>query len=240
MTNPTRPGGDGFEAQVQAVAQAFVYPPTPNLAQRRSMPQAQKPRLAWALVIGVVVIGGLLAVPQVRAAVLEFLQIGGVQIFPTPPTLTPAAPPTLLPTLLDLDGRTTLAEAEAQASFPIPLPPEYGPPAYVFLQNFDGPFVILVWTDPGDPTRIALSLHAMMCNACVGKVQPTVLASTTVNGQPALWAEGPYLVRLHGNNLDIRYLVQGHVLIWADGPVTYRLETDLTMEEAVRVAEGLR
>jgi hypothetical protein len=35
-------------------------------------------------------------------------------------------------------------------------------------------------------------------------------------------------------------LIEGHVLIWTEGEITYRLETDMPLEEAVRVAESLR
>jgi hypothetical protein len=35
-------------------------------------------------------------------------------------------------------------------------------------------------------------------------------------------------------------LVEGHVLIWADGSLTYRLETELPLDEALRIAESLR
>jgi hypothetical protein len=55
-----------------------------------------------------------------------------------------------------------------------------------------------------------------------------------------VWAEGPYLLQLSGGDIDLRRLVEGHVLIWTDGPITYRLETDLTLDEAVRIAESLK
>jgi hypothetical protein len=35
-------------------------------------------------------------------------------------------------------------------------------------------------------------------------------------------------------------LIDGHVLIWTDGNLTYRLETDLSLEEALKVAESLQ
>jgi hypothetical protein len=39
--------------------------------------------------------------------------------------------------------------------------------------------------------------------------------------------------------MDFVRLIDGHVLIWTDGVTTYRLETALDLEEAVRVAESL-
>lgn len=246
------------EAQVRALARALPYPPTPDLARlarAAHMPARLRLRLAW-VILAVVIVASLLAVPQVRAALIEFFQIGGVRIYLAPtstvtprpvngtasPNATPPPPPTFLPSLLDLAGETTLEEAEAQAGFSLLLPPAYGSPDRVFLQRFAdrGQLVILVWLDPADPNRIRLSLHEMVCEICIEKTQPTVIRNTTVNGQPAIWAEGPYMVRLTNNDMDFRRLVEGHVLIWAVAGVTYRLETDITLDEAVTIAESLK
>jgi hypothetical protein len=39
--------------------------------------------------------------------------------------------------------------------------------------------------------------------------------------------------------MQFERLINGHVLIWAGLDVTYRLETDLSLEEAVKIAESL-
>jgi hypothetical protein len=35
-------------------------------------------------------------------------------------------------------------------------------------------------------------------------------------------------------------MIDGHVLIWKEGGLTYRLETDLTLEEALKIAQSLQ
>jgi hypothetical protein len=40
--------------------------------------------------------------------------------------------------------------------------------------------------------------------------------------------------------MDIRRLIDGHVLIWEEDGITYRLETGVTLEEAVKIAESLQ
>jgi hypothetical protein len=40
--------------------------------------------------------------------------------------------------------------------------------------------------------------------------------------------------------MDFRRLVEGQVLIWEADGITYRLETELSMEEAVAIAESLK
>ncbi len=246
-----------FEAQVRALARALPYPPTPDVARTLRPPARGRlsPRLAWVIILFVIV-ASLLAVPQVRAALIEFFQIGGVRIYlaPTPtaslppstgtppPTATPRPTPTFLPSLLNLAGETTLENAAAEIDFTLLLPPDDGPPDRVFLQNFDerGQLVILVWLDAADPNRVRLSLHAMTCEICIEKGVPTVIKTTSVNGHPALWAEGPYMVRLINNDIDFRRLVEGHVLIWGVDGITYRLETELAFSEAVTLAESLK
>lgn len=223
------------------------------------------------------ILGGLLAVPQVRAAVVQFLQIGAIRIFlaePTPtmaPTLTPspsplppavatpastptgeppaATPqrtPTPLSSVLDLAGETTLAEAQAQVDFPIRLPTyplDLGPPDRVFLQDLSGPVVVLVWLDPDQPGRVRFSLHQLGPGTFGQKFEPPLVRETTVHGEPALWTEGPYLLQFQRGGqttYDTRRLVTGHVLVWVEDGITYRLETDLSLEEALQIAESLR
>ncbi len=270
---------DRWEARLRATASALPYPSTPDVAgavrQRLAAESprpasgflvTRRPRLAWAIALVVLLVVGLLAVPEVRAGLLQFLRIGAVRIFLVPPTPTPseaeaivtalpatevspvmtAVPrptPTLPASLLDLGGETTLEEARVRFGFPIVLPAypaDLGPPDRVFLQDFGGPMVVLVWLDPAQPDRVRLSLHLLTCDVCATKSEPTVIQTTSVNGQPAVWTEGPYLLELSNGTLDLRRMIEGHVLIWADGPITYRLETDLSLDEAVKIAESLK
>jgi hypothetical protein len=269
---PFEPGSQPEEGQweirVRAAARAFVYPPTPDVAgavrQRTAAGSARRApggRLAWTFVAAMLILaglGGLLAVPQVRAALVEVLRIGAVRILlaaPTPtatptapaptqtrPTATPKPTATPLTSVLDLAGETSLAEAQARAGFAIKLPsypPDLGPPDRVFLQDMAGPVVIMAWLAPEQPDRVQLSLHQLGPGTFAEKVQPRVVQETTVRGQPALWTEGPHLLQVPGGGYEPRRLVTGNTLIWAEGEITYRLETDLPLEEALRIAESL-
>ena len=146
-------------------------------------------------------------------------------------------------TISDLAGETTLEEAQASLPFPIRLP-EYpiglGTPDRVFLQE-DGEMVILVWIDPKDSESARLSLHEIAPgNVVLSKYQPLVIQETQVNGVYAVWVQGPYLVQLTSGSYDFRRTVEGNTLIWDEEDITYRLETDLTLEEAIRIAESFR
>lgn len=256
----TEPEHERLEAALRKQAAAMDYPPTPDVAgevRRRLKMESPRPsRLVpqWvgAMLILVFVLGALLAVPQVRAELLEFLQIGVVRIFPVAPTSTATLPPltatprpaaTPLASLLDLAGETTLDEAQAKAGFVVRLPtspPDLGPPDVVFLQDLGGPIVVLVWLEPNDPSRVRLSLHQFGPGTFAEKNAPKVIQATDVNGQPALWTEGPYMVQIRNGDYVTRRLVEGHVLIWEVGEITYRLESALTLEEARQIAESVR
>lgn len=255
-----RPRPD-WEDRLQKLARQFPYPPTPDLTHRiprRWAAPTGRRRWAWALGILALLLGILLVSP-VRASLLEFLQLGAVRIRFLPITSTsmpaPIPSPTLIGTFpapistaspertgLDLKGETTLEAAQAHVPFRIRLPtypPDLGRPDWVFLQDWGGPVVILVWRDPARPDRARLALFQIGPGAFVEKFAPQVLTATTVYGRPALWAEGPYLMQTRSGRWELMRLVEGHVLLWTEGEITYRLETITGMEEAVRIAESL-
>jgi hypothetical protein len=255
--------GTPQEARLLEVASAFLYPPTPELwpavrveLGRRSLaaPAARR-RLALALAgVAIAVVLVLFALPSARAAVYRVLQLGVVRIFLEQETATPsvtvvpaatlaATSTPLLRAPLDLQGRTDMETARRALGEAIRLPtyPEpWGDPDLVFLQSIDGPLAVLVWLDPADPARAELALHVLGPNTFAGKDGARLIEATRVNGREALWLVGAHSLLLRSGQTAYRTLVTGNVLLWAEGALTYRLETDRTMQEAVRIAESLR
>jgi len=269
-----------FENQLHAIAKTMNYPRTPDIAgfvssrlrhfDRLSAAPVTKPRLlsrtwAWSLTIVFVLLSSLLLIPPARAAIIEFIQIGIVRIFPRPieppiempQTATPHsfAPVTATPylesstLLIDLSrlaGERTLSQAQTLVAsyYPILLPtypPDLGEPDHVFVQDADGSITILVWLDPRDPEKVLMSLHFIPEGSwAIHKSEPVTIQETFVNGQGAVWAVGPYPLRLSNGDLEFMRLIEGHVLIWAVEDVTYRLETALPFVEALKVAESLQ
>jgi hypothetical protein len=140
-------------------------------------------------------------------------------------------------------GETTLEAAQASLPFLIRLPDypdDIGAPERVFLQE-NGAMVILVWIDPADPHKARLSLHEIGPGSIlVGKFEPHVIQETQVNGRYAVWVQGPYLVQLTNGSIEFRRTVEGNTLIWEENGITYRLESDLSLEETVKTAESLK
>jgi len=258
-----------FERQLVSLAKRLDYPRTPDIAasvMRRlrspARPRLVSRRLAWSLTAILVLIASLMLIPPARAAILDFIQIGIVRIFRPEPApvsppqqespvtavpVTPTAAATsapLIPILERMAGEVTLEEARQTVDYPILLPsypPGLGAPDRVYIQEADGDMTILVWIDPQHPDRVLMSLHIVPPGSwAIEKMNPAAVQQTTVNGQRAAWAVGPYPVRFSNGDLDFIRLIEGHVLIWTEGELTYRLETDLEMEEAIRVAESLQ
>jgi|SRR5215207_1135847 len=259
-----------FEQRLISIAKGLDYPRTPDIAvavMTRIRPAARprfiSRRLAWSLAIMLVLVSSLLSIPIARAAILEFIQIGIVRIFPrpteppvdmistatagsiTPMTATASLPSaTFIPSLSLIAGETTFADAQQRVSYSILVPaypPDLGQPDYVFVQDNDGEMSILVWLDPRQPEQVLMSLHLVPQGSwAIEKAEPQLIEETNVNGQRAIWATGPYPLRLHNGELDFTRLIDGQVLIWADGDITYRLETGLPLDEAIKIAESLQ
>jgi len=255
-----------FEKRLISISKGFDYPRTPDIARSimTHLRPATRPRffsrsLAWSLTILLILFSSLMLIPPARAAIIEFIQIGVVRIFgspATPPveeipstvvpiTATPGPTlPALIPILEDIAGEMTLEEAQQTLDFPILLPsypPDLGDPDRIFVQDAEGKMAILVWVDLRQQSeQILMSLHFIPRGSwAIDKAEPAVIQETSVNGQRAIWAVGPYPLRLYNGDLQFRRLIDGHVLIWEEENITYRLETDLPLEEAIKIAESL-
>lgn len=192
-----------------------IFPQVATMTSEPSLPQAP-----------------LTATPEARLPVTA-TPLAGTTVY-EPPYIT---------TISDLAGETTLAAAQDRVPFPIRLPAypaDLSEPERVFLQE-DGPMVILAWTDPADPQKARLSLHEIGPGSIMlGKFEPRVIQETQVNGEYAVWAQGPYMLKLTNNDYNYRRTVEGNTLIWEVDSITYRLESNLALEETIRIAESLR
>ncbi len=262
--NPGRPGDEDLENNLSSNARAFAYPQTPDMRRTVLLRLARRRKANRSLVLAgallALALAVLFAVPPVRAAILNWIQIGAVRIFTVHPTLTPTASPaprqtvtpqptefptpTPLASVLDLSGETTLSQAQAQ-SFPLLLPAyplSLGKPDHAFLQDFGGPVVTLVWMDKIQAGKVRLSIsETNISGAIFQKMVPPTVENTTVNGHPAIWVDAPYLlITGSGDYVMNRLISNGHTLIWTDGALTFRLETGDTLAAAVKIGESLR
>ncbi len=242
-----------LEIQLTTAGKTLRYPSTPDLAAgflRQPAAQPQR-RLAFALAAALVVLVSLLAVPEVRARILEFLQIGGVRITVPQEQPTDAATETGLPLesgehglvvpINLLDGETTLPAAREEVNFPIWLPTytaELGDPDRVFVQDFDrAEFVIIVWEDESGEAELAL--YSLGPGVQLTKSEPETLSFVTINGNVGAWVTGNHFL-FFGSGCCEGILVQAPALVWQVGELTYRIESALPFDDVIRIAESIK
>ncbi len=232
-----------WETRVQTTAKAFPYPPTPDIAarlrpQRRRIGVRRVAQIAAVLLIALV--ATLMAVPEIRAQVLALFHIGAVEVI-----VTTATPPAqfnggdLPASVLDFPGATTLDDARQHFGYPIPLPSALGVPDRVYLIQALHPIVVLAWLDSGG--AVDLSLHLLPTESYALKMTSGTPQPEQVNGADALWIPGShgYMLMVGPDQPRMR-TVPSSALVWqaADG-ITYRLETNRSLDDALRVANSI-
>jgi hypothetical protein len=256
-----------LETYVERTAKGLQYPATPPVSGRAPLVRYRAaPALRLALAAGIIfVVVLMLAVPEIRAGVGDFLRIGAIRLVapaatpmpsPTPtatPTATPHAPPmadvesTIRPqrSVLELPGETTLDAARKRVTFGILLPAypaDLGAPAHIFLENRRNPILTLVWVDAGDARQARLVLQILDSAVEGYKFDVPEQQITAVNGSRAIWIDHPHRLVFYGQEdaPSLEREIVGNVLLWTNGDVTYRLEGEFTLTESVRIAESLR
>ena len=150
---------------------------------------------------------------------------------------------------------TDPAGLDARAGFDVALPadPAVGPPEAAYIDEGRAGQVTLLW--PAGPELPATSEPsvALLLSEFEGAVNEgffvkaisggTVVDRVRVDGNPGYWISGePHALFWDGPNgpaVDARRWV-GDVLIWSDGRITYRLESALGRDKAIRIAGSLR
>jgi hypothetical protein len=154
---------------------------------------------------------------------------------------------------LALGTALSFADVERLAGFDVLMPtdPDLGQPDASYL---NGQRVALVWASrPTLPETespgVGLVISEFQGSVDEGYFQKiigsdTTLTRVTVAGSPGYWIGGALHFFMYVDpqgkiQTDDRRVV-GDVLLWTEDDVTYRLETSLGMEAAIRLAESLR
>lgn len=200
------------EETLRKQAQAFPYPPTPNLQIKRKQRTVWPKRLGWALVL---LIMSSMSIPAVRAQVGRWLQVGTILIGVDSATTTlPLPTPGQLTSLPTNSGE-------------LPTSPLLGPPDQM-LQLEPYPHVQrLIWFTQGQ----TITLDLLDSQAWAGKTVLSLddVTRTLVHYQPAVWLQGQRELIFFDPSTTQIYktttLSNTASLIWTDHDRTYRLET---------------
>ncbi|HEV7650240.1 MAG TPA: hypothetical protein VGP26_19000 [Actinophytocola sp.] len=252
MTSDGRGGDrtDRVEAALREVGSRLAVPEPPDdlatIVLARLDEPARRPagRVLPRLVAAALALLAALAVamavsPTVRAAVLDFLRFGGVDIHFAPPPVAPTNTGTALPGERDV----SLARARSAVDFDIRVPRLLGEPASVrVIENVP---------DDGTPPRVvSLRYDNARVDEFDGRISPVFekfthaddVVRTTVRGAPALWVPRAHpilYVDAHGVVHEEAARLAARTLIWEENGLSYRIEGDLTRQQAVAIAESM-
>jgi hypothetical protein len=254
-------------AALVAVGRDLAFPEVPDLAgavvlrleEQERAPQRRlialpglfrRPgrRVALALAAVLLLAGG---------AVAGGLLVRGVRILIAPETTTP--PPS--PTVSGPAGRTLFlgeevapAQATQQVDFDVLVPTVDGLPKPVVYVDDDPPGgrVSLVYpAGPGLPETeetgvgmLVMQFRGRLELPFLEKlVRADQIQEVEVGGSRGYWVEGEHILSYldtRGQPVEERSRLAGNTLLWQRGEVTFRLESALPMDEAIRIAESMR
>jgi hypothetical protein len=222
----------------------------------------------WGLVAAVLLLLALAVVAAAAGLGLPGLRLifGPAPVSP-PPSLAPASlTPTTGTTTspgpaasgpdasLALGEPVPLDELDARAGFAVtwPADPALGPPDAAYIDPALGGQVALVWhTRENLPSTLEPGI-ALVLTEFQGAIDDsffskalgngTTATTVLVDGERGLWLSGdPHFLFYTGPDgfiHDPRRWI-GDALIWARGPITYRLETSLGRDAAIRIAGSM-
>jgi hypothetical protein len=209
-------------------------------------------RVAVALVAMVAVLSGALAIsPGARHAVAGWLGLRGVKIVQVP---SPTSLPTGVGTNLMLGSPVPFAQAQAEVGFQILVPTALGPLNEVYFSGrfVDGKVTLLYRARAGLPEAETTGVGLLLTEFRAGIDQEhlekmlgpdTTIESVTVNGEQGFWIAGaPHielLFDLNGEIVPDSLRLAGNVLVWERGDLTLRIESALSKEQAIAIAESV-
>jgi hypothetical protein len=225
-------------------------------------PDVFGPRLravAAVIVVAFALLAAILLIPPARHAVADLLGLRGVSIVSMPDSPTSTVIPSGSPAAdaLLLDGRdVSLAEARGLVSFPVLLPSMslVGQPDAVYVAGEpSGGRVTLVYAPrPGIPetreTGVGLLITQFRGESIPfiqkGLPRGATVTPTNVNGVRAFWIEGvPHLLIIRdsaGAMHEQPSRLAANTLLWERDGITYRIESSLDLDAALRIAESMR
>ena len=242
-----------LELALVELGRRVEFPPTPDLTPRvrERLAEGRPGRafgghrtLALAFAVLAVAVAAVMAVPQTRAAILEFFHLRGVTIervqeLPTVPIQQGFGE-------VFVGDRVTLDEARKAVPFPLVVPEALGDPDEVYLQKDfpPGGMVSFVYGTRKHPRALFTQFEATVREVIFKKVaEGTDIDQVTVDGAPGFWVGGAHYFSYFDRNLQYQQeqvRLAGKALIWERGTVTLRLEADVTKAEALRIARSAR
>jgi hypothetical protein len=271
----------GLEAALADLGEAIAWPPTPDLAatvgarvQRDPVPlrrPGQRP-LRRALLLAAALVLALAGAAVAIRLGLDLLDIRTGPIPSATPTAVagagaspgsgPSSRPAPSPTVADpglrlgMGRAATLADALAEASFPILVPGALGEPDHAYLGGPDlrGQVAFLYDASAELPAADSLDGAGLLITQARGhsdddlarKLVDTGLATieaVTVDGVPGYWIAGDphvfWYLAPDGTAIQESRRLVGDTLVWERDGILYRIEGAVGLERALEIAASM-
>ena len=204
-----------------------------------------------AATLAVILVAAFLLTPAVADALGHLLSIPGVQIYQVPQT--PTARPNASPPTFAGQRVATAAEASRIAGFAVRTPAALGDPSAIYVETAPARVTIVYTAVKGIPVSPQAGVSAIVVEF-KGTIETQIMAKaigpgTTLDAVPLGGGVAYYLAgqphqfffRDPAGNLQPETLrLAGNTLLWEEDGFTYRLEAQVSREEAVRIASTLR
>ena len=204
-----------------------------------------------AATLAVILVAALLLTPRIADALGHLLSIPGVQIYQVPQSPT-ARPNASAPTFAG-QRVATAAEASRIAGFTVRTPAALGEPSAIYVETAPVRVTIVYASVKGIPVSAQAGVSAIVVEF-KGTIETQIMAKaigpgTFLDAVPlgngvAYYLSGQphqFFFRDPAGNLQPETLrLAGNTLLWEQDGYTYRLEAQVSRDEAVRIASSFR
>src|SRR6266550_7235103 len=229
-----------------------------RIADRRAQPWWSRlglDRRAFAptaATLAVILVAVFLLTPSFADALGHLLNIPGLQIYKVPQTPT-ARPNASAPTFAG-QRVATAAEASRIAGFAVQMPTALGEPSAIYVETAPVRVTIVYASVKGIPLSPQAGVSAIVVEF-KGRLDAPILGKATgpgttldavplSTGTAAYWLAGQphqfFYFDSAGNLQPDTLRLAGNTRLWDAGGITYRLEAQVTRDEAVRIASSFR
>jgi len=228
-----------------------------GIAERRAQPWWS--RLSFdrrtlapiAATLAIILAAAFVLTPDLAARAAQVLGLPGVQIYRVPQT--PTTRPTAAALTFAGQRVATAAEAGRIAGFTVRTPAALGDPSAIYVETAPVRVTIVYEAVNGIPVSPQAGVSALVVEV-KGTLETQVMAKaigpgTTLDAVPLGDGVAYYLAGQphqfffrdsEGKTQPETLRLAGNTLLWTDGGVTYRLEAQVGLGEAVRIASSLR
>jgi len=206
-----------------------------------------------AVTLVVILVAAFLLTPDLAARAAEILGVPGAQIFRVR-TNPPPSPTTGASVTFPGQRAASVAEASRLAGFPVRVPATLGAADEIYVELAPVRVTLVYRSRQGLPVTAVPGVSALIVEF-KGSLDAPILGKTIgpgttleavplSTGNAAYWLAGQphqFFYRDATGAIQPDTLrLAGNTLLWDAGGITYRLEAQVTREEAVRIASSLR